>query len=97
MGITKERVSHENGQIHYRALIRSFGDKMRNWNPGRLVRLKTVNADGVPLKLQIYPNGYDKDNAGYISYCIENLGAYDIELDFELQTRRISIRSSSIV
>ena len=93
MGITKERVSHENGQIHYRALIRSFRDKMRNWNPGRLVRLKTVNVDGVPLKLMIYPNGSKKDNVGYISYFIENLGAYDIELDFKLQIISLSFKS----
>ena len=73
MGITKERVSHQNGETHYRVLIRSFRDKMRSWNPGRLVRLKTINVDGVPLKLEVYPNGIDRDLAGYVSVGIINL------------------------
>ena len=30
---------------------------MWDWLPGRLVRLKTVNVDGVPLRLDVYPNG----------------------------------------
>jgi len=96
MGITKERVSHDNGngQIHYRALIRSFRDKMRNWNPGRVVRLKPVTVDGVPLKLLVYPNGDEKDSAGYISYYIENLGAYDIEVDFELQIKEMNMEQT---
>ena len=94
MGITKERVSLENGQIHYRALIRSLRDKMRNWNPGRLVRLKTVNVDGVPLKLQIYPNGYTWDTPAYISYFIENLGSCDIELDFELRIKGVTLEET---
>ena len=88
MGITKERVSHQNGQTHYRVLIRFFRDKMRNWNQGRLVRLKTIDVDGVPLKLEVYPNGDSRENSGYVSLYIANLGTYDVGVEVDLHLHR---------
>lgn len=54
------------------------------WPPGRLVRLKTVSVDGVPLRLDVYPNGNIIDNAGYVSLIITNLATYDIRLEMDL-------------
>ena len=55
MGITREHVSRQDGEIYHRVLIRNFSDKMRNWSPGRFVRLRTVYVNRVPLRMKIYP------------------------------------------
>ena len=49
-----------------------FRDKMKNWKPGRMVRLKPIVTDGVLMKLVVYPNGIDSDCAGHVSIAIEN-------------------------
>ena len=87
MGITTERISHSNGQTYYRVKIKAFKDKMMSWKPGRLVRLKEITVNGVPLRLQVYPNGDNKANSGYVSYYVENNASYDIELDYDLRIK----------
>ena len=88
MDITREHVSRQDGEIYHRVLIRNFSDKMRNWSPGRLVRLRTVYVDRVPLKLKIYPNGEEYDDSGHVSCVIENLSDdKEIEIDFELRIK----------
>ena len=74
MGITRERIYRQNGQTNHWIEIRNFRDKMRRWAPGREVRLKTVFVNGVPLNLEVYPNGYTTQNIGYVDFIIHNLG-----------------------
>ena len=85
---TKERVAHQNGQTDYYVQITSFRYLMWDWQPGRLVRLKTINVDGVPLRLDVYPNGNIEYNAGYVSLIITNLATYDIRLEMDLSLHR---------
>ena len=87
MGITRERIYRQNGQTNHWIEIRNFRDKMRRWAPGREVRLKTVFVDGVPLNLEIYPNGYTTHHRGYVDFLIHNLGDMKIELDYELRIK----------
>ena len=55
-------------------------DKMRKWNPGRLVRMQHVRLDDdVSLRLDIYPNGYSNEYRGFVSFFIENLSDVDYE------------------
>ena len=96
MGITREHVSRQDGEIYHRVLIRNFSDKMRNWIPGRLVRLRTVYVDSVPLRMKIYPNGEGVYDTGYVTCIIENLSDdKEIEIDFELRIkeRRVEIEN----
>merc|ERR1712048_549885 len=69
----------------------NFGDRMRDWTPGRSVRLRTVYVNRVPLKLKIYPNGERHDDTGHVSCVIDNLGDRDIEMDFELRIKEMKI------
>ena len=91
MGITREHVSRQDGEICHRILIRNFSDRMRDWLPGRSVRLRTVYVDRVPLKLKIYPNGERHDDIGHVSCVIDNIGDKDIEMDFELRIKEMKI------
>ena len=92
MGITREHVSRQDGEIYHRVLIRNFSDKMRNWIPGRLVRLRTVYVDSVPLRMKIYPNGEGVYDTGYVTCIIENLSDdKEIEIDFELRIKERSV------
>ena len=87
MGITREHISQEDGWTHHRILIRDFEGKMTFWRPGRFVKLRTLHVDGLPLRLQIYPNGFTEDDRGHVSYFVENLGDVDVMIDFELRLR----------
>ena len=91
MGITREYISHRDGETLHSIQIRDFKDKMKRWNPGREVRLKTVYVDGLSLKLEIYPNGYIEEEVNYVSFFIKNLGDSDIKIDFELKIKNASI------
>lgn len=64
-----------------------FRDKMKNWKPGRMVRLKPIVTDGVLMKLVVYPNGIDSDCAGHVSIAIENHGMEDLELESEIRIK----------
>ena len=66
-------------------------DKMRNWKPGRLLRLKPIVVDGALLKLNVYPNGADHTSAGYVSIFVQNQNSEDLELDTEFRMKEQNI------
>ena len=63
---------------------------MRRWDPGRQVRLKTVHVDDIPLRLEIYPNGFSPQYRGFVSFFIENLSDTDIDIDYYLKIKHFA-------
>ena len=69
-----------------------FRNKMRNWKPGRPVRLKPIVVDGKLLELVVYPNGINPDNCGYVSISVINHNSEDLELDTEFRLKETIIK-----
>ena len=88
MGITDEKISHDQGMTSYRCQVLSFEDKMRSWKPGRLLRLKSFYVNGVKLRLQVYPNGDSNANRDFTSIFVDSMSPNDIVIDMNLSMGR---------
>ena len=84
MGIVNEFISRSQGQTSYRVRVKSFIQKMYNWNSGRVIRLKSFTVDGVKLKIGVYPNGIDETCEGFVSLSIESMNNFELVLNFDL-------------
>ena len=62
MSIANEKISFNQGLTSYRVKVQSFKHKMNTWKNGRLVFLKEFEVDGTNLRLELYPNGNEKEN-----------------------------------
>ena len=96
MGITDEKISHDQGMTSYRCQVLSFEDKMRSWKPGRLLRLKSFYVNGVKLRLQVYPNGDSNANRDFTSIFVDSMSPNDIVIDMDLSMGRTKLSNNSL-
>ena len=96
MGITDEKISHDQGMTSYRCQVLSFEDKMRSWKPGRLLRLKSFYVNGVKLRLQVYPNGDSNANRDFTSIFVDSMSPNDIVIDMDLSMGRTKLSNTSM-
>ena len=96
MGITDEKISHDQGMTSYRCQVLSFEDKMRSWKPGRLLRLKSFYVNGVKLRLQGYPNGDSNANRDFTSIFVDSMSPNDIVIDMDLSMGRTKLSNTSM-
>jgi len=88
MSIATEKISFSQGQTSYRVKVQSFKHKMNTWKNGRRVFLKKFKVDDTSLKLDLYPNGEDKDFVKHVSLFIENCSEVDIDFLCDLNMGR---------
>ena len=60
MNIAREMISHSEVQTSYKVRVASFNQKMKTWEPGRVICSKYFNVEGVKLRIVLYPNGTSK-------------------------------------
>ena len=94
-GITEEKISRDQGMTSYRCQVLSFEDKMRRWQPGRALRLKSFCASGVKLRLAVYPNGNINANRNFTSIFLHNDSNEDVKVDFDLSMGRSKLSFSA--
>lgn len=86
MGITEENVSTDGTDKSYKVKIKRFRHRMRNWVPGRAVRLlKIFQVAGCKLKLVIYPNGKNQNHKGWVSVYLMNESEESVQVKFQLK------------
>ena len=83
MSIVDEMISHIQGQTSYKVRVKNFKHKMKTWENGRVIHLRSFTVDGVDLKLEIYPNGRVCEE-GHVAISIFNLSEVDISIKFDL-------------
>ena len=90
MGFVDERISISDGQTSYIVRVKSFREKMLSWENGKEIRLKTFSVDGALLKMEIYPNGMEEGDEGYVSVYIVNQNFFDFAILFDISMAGMS-------
>ena len=85
--IVFEKICHDSKGTNFMFRIRSFANKMENWSPGRVIQSQAFYHDDIPLQLDVYPNGSKRDNEGYVSVYIINLGSRKIFIEGRFEMR----------
>ena len=94
-GITEERISRDQGMTSYRCQVLSFEDKMRSWQPGRELRLKSFCVSGVKLRLAVYPNGKLNAHRNFTSIFLQNDSDEDVKVDFDVSMGQTKLSLSA--
>ena len=73
-------ISHSEVQTSYKVRVASFNQKMKTWEPGRVICSKYFNVEGVKLRIVLYPNGRTQGDVNHISFFICNESEVAIDL-----------------
>ena len=79
----------------YRCQVLSFEDKMRSWQPGRQLKLKSFCVSGVKLRLAVYPNGKLNAHRNFTSIFLQNDSDEDVKVDFDLSMGQTKLSLSA--
>ena len=81
-GITEEwKIIRDDRMLEYFIKISGFENKMQTWRPGREVWSKVFCHGESEFCMNIYPNGNEKKNKGFISVFLINRNDWDVKVD----------------
>ena len=75
--------------------IKDFKNKMKTWPMGKLIKSESFKVSGVPLGLNIYPNGVGGQAIGNVSAFLENKSCADIQVDYTMKMKGNEVKLSS--
>jgi len=67
--------------------IKDFKNKMKTWPMGKLIKSESFKVSGVPLGLNIYPNGVNGQSTGNVSAFLENKSGADIQVNYTMKMK----------
>ena len=76
--IVKVTVTYNDAIPTFTVEIKDFKNKMKTWPMGKLIKSESFKVSGVPLGLNIYPNGVGGQAIGNVSAFLENKSCADI-------------------
>jgi len=90
-GITQEWKRYSNDDsLNYNIRIIDFGQKMKTWRFGRPVQSLSFEIRKSQFSIDIYPNGYSKDEIRNISVCLINWNDWDVMVEGKISIGTLS-------
>jgi len=90
-GITQEWSHYSNDDsLNYNIRIFDFGQKMKTWGFGRPVQSLPIEIGQSEFAIEIYPNGYEKDDIRNISVYVSNMNDWDVMVEAKVSIGTLS-------